>query len=111
MITKKKSNNPILAWIQNEDNMNVVYGLGAAVVILGALFKLQGWPGANPMLIVGLGVEAVISVDLLAVAVEAILRRFFALHLDRKALDHKLLLLCLLAGVNDVEDEIGEFGV
>ena len=60
MITKKKSNNPILAWIQNEDNMNVVYGLGAAVVILGALFKLQGWPGANPMLIVGLGVEAVI---------------------------------------------------
>ena len=47
MITKKKSNNPILAWIQNEDNMNVVYGLGAAVVILGALFKLQGWPGAN----------------------------------------------------------------
>ena len=51
MITKKKSSNPILAWIQNEDNMNVVYGLGAAVVILGALFKLQGWPGANIMLI------------------------------------------------------------
>ena len=49
MITKKKSSNPILAWIQNEDNMNVVYGLGAAVVILGALFKLQGWPGANVM--------------------------------------------------------------
>ena len=54
MITKKKSSNPILAWIQNEDNMNVVYGLGAAVVILGALFKLQGWPGANIMLILGL---------------------------------------------------------
>tara|TARA_B100000242_G_scaffold130351_1_gene92113 strand:- start:3998 stop:4747 length:750 start_codon:yes stop_codon:yes gene_type:complete len=62
MITKKKSSNPILAWIQNEDNMNVVYGLGAAVVILGALFKLQGWPGANIMLIVGLGVEALIFV-------------------------------------------------
>ncbi len=60
MITKKKSSNPILAWIQNEDNMNVVYGLGAAVVILGALFKLQGWPGANIMLIIGLGVEALI---------------------------------------------------
>ena len=44
MITKKKSSNPFLAWIQNEDNMNVMYGLGAAVVILGALFKLQGWP-------------------------------------------------------------------
>ena len=62
MITKKKSGNPILAWIQNEDNMNVIYGLGAAVVILGALFKLQGWPGANIMLIVGLGVEALIFV-------------------------------------------------
>ena len=42
MITKEKSSNPILAWIQNEDNMNMLYGLGAAVVILGALFKLQG---------------------------------------------------------------------
>jgi len=60
MITKKKSDNFILRIIQNEDNMNVVYGLGAAVVILGALFKLQGWPGANIMLIVGLGVEAAI---------------------------------------------------
>ena len=39
MITKKKSKNPFLAWVQNEDNMNIVYGLGAAVVILGALFK------------------------------------------------------------------------
>jgi len=60
MITKKKSNNPILAWLQNEDNMNIIYGLGAAVVILGALFKLQGWPGANLMLIAGLGTEALI---------------------------------------------------
>ena len=62
MITKEKSTNPILAWVQDEDNMNVIYGLGAAVVILGALFKLQGWPGANIMLIVGLGVEALIFV-------------------------------------------------
>ena len=60
MITKEKSKNPILAWIQNEDNMNMLYGLGAAVVILGALFKLQGWPGANLMLILGLGAEAII---------------------------------------------------
>ena len=62
MITKKKSDNFILRIIQNEDNMNVVYGLGAAVVILGALFKLQGWPGANLMLIVGLSAEAIIFV-------------------------------------------------
>ena len=45
MITKKASSNPILAWIQNEDNMNFIYGMGAAVVIVGALFKLQHWPG------------------------------------------------------------------
>ena len=60
MITKQKSKNPLLAWIQNEDNMNFVYGVGAAIVILGALFKLQGWPGANFMLIVGLSAEAII---------------------------------------------------
>lgn len=60
MITKERSSNPILRWIQNEDNMNMMYGLGAAVVILGALFKLQGWPFANAMLILGLGAEAVI---------------------------------------------------
>lgn len=40
--------------------MNFAYGMGAAVVIVGALFKLQHWPGASIMLIVGLGVEAFI---------------------------------------------------
>jgi gliding motility-associated protein GldL len=40
--------------------MAKLYGLGAAVVIVGALFKIQHWPGAGPMLIVGLGTEAVI---------------------------------------------------
>lgn len=37
---------------------NMIIGLGAAVVILGALFKLMSWPGAGPMLIAGLGTEA-----------------------------------------------------
>ena len=60
MITKQKSKNPLLAWIQNEDNMNFIYGVGAAIVILGALFKLQHWPFANAMLIVGLSAEAII---------------------------------------------------
>jgi len=36
------------------------YGLGASVVILGALFKIMHWPMANLMLIVGLGTEAII---------------------------------------------------
>lgn len=40
--------------------MPKVYGLGAAVVIIGALFKIMHWEGANIMLIVGLGTEAVI---------------------------------------------------
>lgn len=40
--------------------MNFAYGMGAAVVIIGALFKLMHWPGASAMLIIGLGVEAFI---------------------------------------------------
>lgn len=42
--------------------MAKLYGLGAAVVILGALFKIQHWPGAGPMLIIGLSTEALIFV-------------------------------------------------
>jgi gliding motility-associated protein GldL len=40
--------------------MAKLYGFGAAIVIIGALFKIQHWPFAGPMLIVGLGTEAVI---------------------------------------------------
>lgn len=40
--------------------MAKMYGLGAAVVIVGALFKIQHWPGADIMLIAGLGTEALI---------------------------------------------------
>lgn len=40
--------------------MGKVYGLGAAVVILGALWKILHLPGATAMLIAGLGTEAVI---------------------------------------------------
>jgi gliding motility-associated protein GldL len=38
--------------------MGKAYGIGAAVVIVGALFKITHWPGADPMLIVGLLTEA-----------------------------------------------------
>lgn len=38
----------------------VITGVGASVVILGALFKIMHWPGAAPMLIVGLGTEALL---------------------------------------------------
>ena len=40
--------------------MPKIYGIGAAVVIIGALFKIQHWKYADIMLIVGLGTEAVI---------------------------------------------------
>lgn len=40
--------------------MNMVYGLGASVVILGALFKIMHWPFGNEMLILGLIVEALV---------------------------------------------------
>src|ERR1700749_3309347 len=40
--------------------MPKVYGIGAAVVIVGALFKIQHWDGASQMLTVGLLTEAVI---------------------------------------------------
>jgi len=37
-----------------------MYGIGASIVIIGALFKIQHWPFSGPMLIVGLGTEAII---------------------------------------------------
>lgn len=40
--------------------MAYVYGLGASVVMIGAYFKLTHIPGADVMLGVGLGVEAII---------------------------------------------------
>ena len=40
--------------------MAKLYGWGASIVIIGALFKIQHWPGADAMLIVGLGTEAFI---------------------------------------------------
>ncbi len=39
---------------------NMAYGLGAAVVIAGALFKIMHFPGANMMLILGMSVEALV---------------------------------------------------
>ncbi len=40
--------------------MGKVYGFGASVVLLGALFKIQHYPGASIMLVVGLLTEALI---------------------------------------------------
>jgi len=40
--------------------MGFLFGIGAAVVIIGALFKIMHWPFCNEMLIAGLGTEAVL---------------------------------------------------
>ncbi|MBT3173735.1 MAG: gliding motility protein GldL [Lentimicrobiaceae bacterium] len=40
--------------------MAKVYGFGAAIVLIGALFKINHYPYADIMLIVGLGTEAII---------------------------------------------------
>jgi hypothetical protein len=37
---------------------NLIIGVGAAIVLMGALFKIESWPYASEMLILGLTVEA-----------------------------------------------------
>ena len=44
------------------DYLNFAYGLGAAIVIIGAMFKFLGWQYADTMFLVGLSTEAVIFV-------------------------------------------------
>jgi gliding motility-associated protein GldL len=44
----------------NKKVMNFAYGMGAAVVIVGALFKIQHWTGASQLLVIGLLTEAFI---------------------------------------------------
>ncbi|MCK9154986.1 MAG: gliding motility protein GldL [Paludibacteraceae bacterium] len=38
----------------------VAYGFGASIVIIGALFKIQHYPGAGLMLGIGMGIEAIL---------------------------------------------------
>ncbi|HOU98059.1 MAG TPA: gliding motility protein GldL [Bacteroidales bacterium] len=40
--------------------MSKVYGIGASVVLVGAMFKIMHWPGAGIMIVVGLSTEAFI---------------------------------------------------
>ncbi len=39
---------------------NLIIGVGASIVLIGALFKLESWPNASLFLIIGLSVEAFI---------------------------------------------------
>lgn len=40
--------------------VNLAYGIGAALVIIGALLKLMHWPGWKTMLPIGMGAEAIL---------------------------------------------------
>jgi len=41
---------------------NMIYGLGAAIVIVGALFKIQHWPFGSEILTIGMVVEALVFI-------------------------------------------------
>lgn len=45
---------------KGQRTFNYAYNIGASIVILGALFKVLHLPGADPMLILGMGTEACI---------------------------------------------------
>ncbi|HWB62951.1 MAG TPA: gliding motility protein GldL [Chitinophagales bacterium] len=51
-----------LASIKARTYLNYAYSFGAAIVILGALFKILHLPGANQMLMAGMGTEVVIFI-------------------------------------------------
>jgi gliding motility-associated protein GldL len=74
--------------------MGKLYGWGASVVIVGALFKIQHYPGASPMLVVGLSVEALIF----------FFSAFEPLH---EELDWTLV-YPELAGLDEIEEGVGK---
>lgn len=65
MSSKTKNSGSLLDFLASEKGkiiINYLYGFGAAIVILGALFKIMHWPGAGPMLITGMGTEVLLFV-------------------------------------------------
>src|ERR1700722_8910624 len=69
------------------------YSFGASIVIIGALFKIQHYPGANAFLPIGLGVEALIFV-------------FFAIQKPHEEVDWSLV-YPELSGMHGEEEEHG----
>ena len=58
-----KGNNRLMEWYESYKGKRVVgmvYSIGAAVVIVGALFKIMHWPGASSVLIVGMSTEVLL---------------------------------------------------
>lgn len=71
---KKKSLRGFFSGDKGQRTFNYAYSIGASVVILGSLFKILHLPGADLMLIVGMGTEAAI---------------FFLSSFDEPAKDYK----------------------
>lgn len=59
-MSKKNRFRGLFSGEKGQRTFNYAYSIGASVVILGALFKLLHVPGADFMLILGMGTEAVI---------------------------------------------------
>ncbi len=62
-IEKKGAWAKLMHWYESYQGKKVVgavYSLGASVVIIGALFKIMHFPGAGPMLMIGMGIEALL---------------------------------------------------
>lgn len=60
-VGKKQSG--FMQWYESYKGKRVVgmvYSIGAAVVIVGALFKIMHWPGAGPVLIMGMSTEVLL---------------------------------------------------
>lgn len=84
----------LLTWLESrkgKTTLHKTYSFGASVVIIGALFKIQHYPGANAILPVGLGTEAVIFC-------------LFALQKPHEDVDWSLV-YPELAGLKDEESE------
>lgn len=73
-IRKRKSLRGFFSGDKGQRTFNYAYSIGASVVILGSLFKILHLPGADLMLIVGMGTEAAI---------------FFLSSFDEPAKDYK----------------------
>ena len=57
---KKKGVEWLFGTVQGKTIISYCNGVGAAIVIVGAMFKIMHWPGASAMLIIGLSTEALL---------------------------------------------------
>ena len=85
--------------------MPKLYGWGAAVVILGALFKIENLPGAGTMLMIGLGLESIIF------SFSQLLRKFTQImHMVQIMLiGHKFILslqICLILQIKNLHNNL-----